>query len=54
MVIDTLARVRFRRDKKAEAVALQEKAVRLADEGAKANFEEVLASYKNGQLPPAK
>ena len=54
MVIDTLARVRFRRDKKAEAVALQEKAVRLADEGAKANFEEVLASYKNGQLPPVK
>jgi hypothetical protein len=43
--------VLFLRDKRGEAIEIQEKAVKLADDGAKANFEKALASYKEGRLP---
>lgn len=51
-ILDTLARVRFLQDKRAEAITLQEKAISLADPEHKAGLEKVLESYRKGQLPP--
>ncbi len=50
-ILDTLARVRFLQDKRAEAITLQEKAISLADPDAKAGLEKVLESYRKGELP---
>lgn len=49
MILDTLARVLFRRDRTADAIALQEKAVRLAP--GEPGFAETLESYRKGVLP---
>jgi thiol-disulfide isomerase/thioredoxin len=48
--IDTLARILFRQGKKADAIALEEKAAKLSDNP---SFKDTLASYKRGELPPA-
>ena len=40
----------FRQGKKADAIALEEKAAKLSDNPA---FQDTLASYKRGELPPA-
>jgi thiol-disulfide isomerase/thioredoxin len=51
-VIDTLARILFMQGKKAEAIALQEKAVKLAEDDAmKTSLQKTLDSYKKGELP---
>ncbi len=52
MIMDTVARVLFRRDKQQEAIKLQQKALELADEQAKPQLEQTLESYKKGELPP--
>jgi len=52
-IIDTLARAKFMKGNKEEAIALQEKALKLTDSGAKDNFRKTLESYKNGELPEA-
>jgi thiol-disulfide isomerase/thioredoxin len=52
-ILDTLARVLFLTGKKADAIALQEKAVNLANDYMKAQLQEVLDSYKAGKLPSA-
>ena len=50
-VLDTLARVLFMRDKKDQAIDLQEKAVKLADGDLKTNLQRSLDSYRKGELP---
>ena len=51
-IIDTLARVKWLRGKKEEAMALQETAVGLADDSTvKGNLQKALDSYKRGELP---
>jgi len=50
-IIDTLARAKFMKGNKEEAIALQEKALKLTDASAKDNFRKTLESYKNGELP---
>src|SRR5207237_6990807 len=50
-IMDTLARVLFMKGKKEQAVALQGKAVDLAEGGMKKSLEKSLESYKNGELP---
>ena len=52
-IADTLARVLFLRGKKEEAVALEEKAVRLAEGDTQKSLQKVLDSYKKGELPRA-
>jgi hypothetical protein len=52
-ILDTVARVLFMRGKKAEAIALQEKAVKQADGGMKKDLQATLDSYKKGELPKA-
>ena len=52
-VLDTLARVLFMQDKKDEAIAMQEKAVKLAEADAKEGMQSTLDSYKKGKLPEA-
>jgi thiol-disulfide isomerase/thioredoxin len=52
-ILDTLARVLFLQGKKDEAIALQEKAVNLAEGSAKENLQSTLDSYKTGELPKA-
>ena len=52
-IIDTVARVQFMRGKKAEAIALEEKAVKLSTGRQKSELQKVLDSYKKGQLPAA-
>jgi hypothetical protein len=49
--LDTLARVRFMRGKKEDAIALQEEAVKLAEGDVKAGLQRVLDRYKKGELP---
>jgi len=50
-IIDTLARARFMQGKKDEAIALQEKAINMAeDDQQKANLQKSLDEYKNGEL----
>lgn len=51
-ILDTLARVQFMNGKKKEAIETQQKAVDLASGDMKDKFEEFLASYKAGKLPP--
>lgn len=50
-VLDTLARVQFVNDKKADAVASQQKAVDVAEDGLKPALRKTLDSYKKGELP---
>lgn len=50
-ILDTLARVTFLQGKKEQAIELQEKAVKLADEEIKDDLEKTLESYKQGKLP---
>jgi thiol-disulfide isomerase/thioredoxin/Flp pilus assembly protein TadD len=52
-ILDTVARIKFMQGQKEEAVALQEKAVDLADPGQKAPLERTLESYKRGELSKA-
>jgi thiol-disulfide isomerase/thioredoxin len=52
-VLDTLARVKFMRGKKDQAITLQEQAVNLADADSQKQFQKVLDSYKAGDLPKA-
>jgi thiol-disulfide isomerase/thioredoxin len=49
-ILDTLARVKFMRGQKEEAIALQEKAVKLAPSDQQGQYEKVLDSYKKGEL----
>ena len=50
-IIDTYARALFETGKKDEAIAAQEKAVALASDGDKAQYEKVLKSYREGKAP---
>lgn len=53
-VLDTLARVLYRQNKKEEAIATQKQAVELCPEGPqKKQMEDTLAAYERGELPPA-
>lgn len=52
-ILDTLARALFMRDKKGEAIKVQEEAVSVADSEMKASLQETLKSYRDGKLPPA-
>jgi thiol-disulfide isomerase/thioredoxin len=49
--MDTLARVKFMKGSKDEAIALQQKAVALAADNEKDKLQKTLDSYKKGQLP---
>jgi hypothetical protein len=51
MIMDTLARVLFRLDKRNEAIALQQKAVGLATDDLKSQLQKTLESYEAGELP---
>jgi len=53
-VLDTLARVMFMQGKKEEAIALQEKAVGLAEGDGKTQLQNTLDSYKKGELAEVK
>ena len=50
-IIDTLARVKFMQGKKDDAIALEEKAVNLAEGRDKETLQKTLDSYKKGELP---
>jgi thiol-disulfide isomerase/thioredoxin len=50
-VLDTLARVLFMNGKKTEAIAAQEKAIKLADANMKADLQKTLDSYRKGEIP---
>ncbi|MCW5557064.1 MAG: redoxin family protein [Verrucomicrobiae bacterium] len=50
-ILDTLARAVFLRDRQAEAIALQEKAVTLASDNQKKSLEATLESYRKGRVP---
>ncbi len=50
-VIETVARVKFLRGKKEEAIQLQQKAVDLAESDRKQHYQKDLDSYKKGELP---
>lgn len=52
-VLDTLARVKFMKGDKEEAIQLQQKAVELASAEMKEDLEKTLASYKEGKLRTA-
>jgi thiol-disulfide isomerase/thioredoxin len=52
-VLDTMARILFMQGKKDEAIAMQEKAVAVAEGDGKETLEKTLASYKDGKLPKA-
>ena len=52
-IVDTLARVRFMQGHKEEAIALQEKAVKLASDEQKDLLQRTLDSYKKGEAPKA-
>ncbi len=49
-ILDTLARVKFLQGNKAEAIALQEKALSLSDGDRKAELQKSLDEYKKGEL----
>ena len=53
-ILDTLARVLYMQGKKEDAIALQEKAIGLADGDRKADLQKTLDSYKKGELAEAK
>jgi thiol-disulfide isomerase/thioredoxin len=50
-VLDTLARVKFMRGKKEDAIALESQAVELAEGDLKPSIQKTLDSYKKGELP---
>jgi thiol-disulfide isomerase/thioredoxin len=50
-ILDTLARVLFLKGQKAEAFALQKKAIELAEEGRKKTFAQTLDDYEHGRVP---
>jgi len=50
-VLDTLAHIKFMRGKTNEAVQLEEKAFKLADENTQPQIQKVLDSFKKGELP---
>lgn len=50
-IIDTLARVQFVKGQKDEAIATQQKAIDIAEERAKKNYQKTLESYKAGKIP---
>jgi len=52
-ILDTLARVKFMQGKKEDAIALQEKAVKLAESDQQESLQKSLDSYKKGELPKA-
>ena len=52
-ILDTLARVKFMQGQKDEAIALQEKAVALAEPDSKSQLQKTLESYKRGELANA-
>ncbi len=52
-VLDTLARVKFMRGKKEEAVTLETRAVEIAEAELKPAIQKTLDSYKKGELPAA-
>jgi thiol-disulfide isomerase/thioredoxin len=52
-ILDTLARVKFMQGQKEEAIALQEKAVSLANGGDKTQLEKTLDTYKRSELTKA-
>jgi hypothetical protein len=49
-ILDTLARAYFMNDKKDQAIALQERAVSLAEGDEKESAQKTLDSYKQGKL----
>jgi thiol-disulfide isomerase/thioredoxin len=49
--LDTLARVKFMRGKKEEAISLQTQAVELAEAATKPAMQKTLESYQRGELP---
>jgi thiol-disulfide isomerase/thioredoxin len=50
-ILDTLARIYFMEDKKTEAVALQKKAIDVAEDAQKDMLKKTLESYEKGELP---
>jgi thiol-disulfide isomerase/thioredoxin len=52
-ILDTVARVKFMQGQKDQALALQEKAVSLAEGDLKAQLQKTLESYKRGELSKA-
>ena len=52
-ILDTVARVKFMQGQQAEAIALQEKAVSLAEGEIKTQLQKTLDSYKRGELTKA-
>ena len=52
-ILDTLARVQFMQGKKEEAIALEEKALKLTSDDHKDAFTRTLDAYKKGELPKA-
>ena len=50
-IIDTYARALFENGKKQEAIQAQEKALAIADQSEKGQYERVLKSYKEGKIP---
>lgn len=52
-ILDTVARVKFMQGQKEEAIALQEKAVDLADSDTKTQLQKTLEAYKRGELTKA-
>ena len=53
MFMDTLARVKFMQGSKEEGIALEQKAMAMADDKYKDKFQKTLDSYKKGELPEA-
>jgi thiol-disulfide isomerase/thioredoxin len=51
--MDTLARVKFMQGSKEDAIALEQKAVGMANDGDKDKLQQTLDSYKKGELPDA-
>lgn len=51
-ILDTLARLQFLNGAKEKAILTQQKAIDAAPAQARKRFQEVLASYKAGELPP--
>jgi thiol-disulfide isomerase/thioredoxin len=52
-ILDTLARVNFMQGKKEEAIALEEKALKVTSDDHKDAFTRTLDAYKKGELPKA-
>ena len=50
-VLDTMARLKFMHGKKDEAVALEEQAMKIAEDGQKGELQRTLDAYKKGELP---